>query len=205
MSALRRFTTNGNTHINGRYCDANEAMKLIEQQAAEIDALKARIERLQKAMYKTGELLIKLGKIKEFEELDHALCSTPQQNLAERHADDLAVDKFASQMKGKLAVARSKGRNGWDDPSLCSVESLAEMLVGHLKKANAGNYIDIANFCMMLHLRGAEPIYLAAALAEHDVEVLLKLADYMEEGFGIPMTMGCDEVREYAQRIKDGE
>lgn len=47
MSALRRFTTNGNTHINGRYCDANEAMELIEQQAAEIDALKAHVERLR--------------------------------------------------------------------------------------------------------------------------------------------------------------
>ncbi|WP_235088078.1 hypothetical protein [Chromobacterium sp. Beijing] len=79
-----------------------------------------------------------------------------------QHTDDLAVDKFATAMKVKLAAARDKGRSGWDDPAQCSVESLAQLLVGHLEKGNAGNFEDIANLCMMLHQRGADPAVLAA-------------------------------------------
>jgi hypothetical protein len=45
------------------------------------------------------------------------------------------------------------------------------------------------------------------SLAERDAEVankaLLKLAEYMEEGFGVPVTMGCDEVRDYAAKIRN--
>lgn len=80
-----------------------------------------------------------------------------------RHADDLAVDRFARAMKRKLAKAREKGRGGWDDPDQCSGEMLARMLVEHLYKGNPGNLEDIGNFAMMMHQRGEDPEQLAEA------------------------------------------
>lgn len=83
--------------------------------------------------------------------------------LPEQHSDDTAVDRFAVAMKAKLAAAREKGRGGWDDPEACSVEFLADLLVGHVGKGNPGNFEDIANIAMMLHQRGADPTVLAHA------------------------------------------
>lgn len=85
---------------------------------------------------------------------------------ASRHPDDVAVDRFALAMKAKLADARAKGRSGWDDPAQCSVGYLAQLLVGHLTKTNAGNFEDVANLAMMLHQRGADPSVLAEAARE---------------------------------------
>lgn len=84
--------------------------------------------------------------------------------LPEQHPDDAAVDRFAIAMKAKLASAREKGRGGWDDPSACSVDFLAELLVGHVGKGNHGNFEDIANLAMMLHQRGSDPAVLAGKL-----------------------------------------
>ncbi|PWC10505.1 hypothetical protein [Brenneria corticis] len=72
-----------------------------------------------------------------------------------QHSDDEAFDRFAIACKAKLAKSRAKGRRGWDDPHLCSVESLAAMLVAHLVKGNPGTFEDVANFAMMLHQRKA--------------------------------------------------
>lgn len=81
------------------------------------------------------------------------------------HADDRAVDRFARVLKEKLARARGKGRSGWEDPRQCSVEWLQELLVEHLAK---GDLVDVANFCMMLHQRGAPHLVVAASLP-HEV------------------------------------
>jgi len=83
-----------------------------------------------------------------------------------KHYDDKAVDIFASAMKEKLAAAREKGRGGWNDPAQCSVEFLAELLLGHVSKGNAGNFEDIANLAMMLYMRGADPAVLSALTAD---------------------------------------
>lgn len=80
-----------------------------------------------------------------------------------QHSDDAAVDRFAAAMKEKLAAARAKGRAGWDDPNACPVETLAKLLISHLRKGNAGTFEDVANFAMMLHQRGADPRVLAEA------------------------------------------
>lgn len=95
-------------------------------------------------------------------EVDKAVEAVPAQ-----HSDDLAVDRFASAMKAKLAAARAKGRSGWDDKENCSGKHLAQLLVEHLSKANAGTFEDIANFAMMLHQRGEDPKLLFIALATH--------------------------------------
>lgn len=84
-----------------------------------------------------------------------AQASEPVSAQAAVHSDDVAVDRFALLMKQKMAAAREKGRGGWDDPEQCHPYELAELLFGHLGKGNDGNYIDIANFCMMLALRSA--------------------------------------------------
>ena len=81
-----------------------------------------------------------------------------------QHPDDAAVDRFAAQMKEKLRKSREeKGRGGWDDPGQVSCQFLCDLLIGHLTKANPGNFLDIANFSMMLHERGADPHQLGRA------------------------------------------
>jgi len=75
----------------------------------------------------------------------------------EQECDDHAVDQFAAAMKEKLEAARHKGRGGWHDPDQCSASFLADLLIGHLSKGNEGTFLDVANFCMMLHQRGESP------------------------------------------------
>lgn len=89
---------------------------------------------------------------------------------ADLHPDDAAVDCFAEALKAKLACSRAKGRGGWDNAEVCSVEDLARMLIEHLDKGNAGTFEDVATFAMMLHQRGAEPTVLADAIQARDAE-----------------------------------
>lgn len=73
------------------------------------------------------------------------------------HADDVAVDRFATAMKAKLADARSKGRGGWQEHGLH--QHLSDLLRDHVHK---GDPRDVANFCCFLWNRG-EAIAPAAA------------------------------------------
>lgn len=91
-----------------------------------------------------------------------AVIVADQPDVDSDHSDNQAVDRFASAMKLKLAKARDKGRGGWDSPQ-CSDAFLAEQLVLHLAKSNAGTFEDVANFAMMLHQRGAAPSVLVNA------------------------------------------
>ena len=83
---------------------------------------------------------------------------------SDRHSDDEAVDQFARLMREKMAVSRAKGRHGWDDPEQCDTEDLVAMMVEHITK---GDVIDIANFCMMLHWRGATADMIRAACGDY--------------------------------------
>ncbi|MEL7941010.1 hypothetical protein [Pseudomonas delhiensis] len=87
---------------------------------------------------------------------------------ADLHPDDAAVDRFAEALKAKLARSRAKGRGGWDNAQVCSVEDLARMLIEHLGKGNSGTFEDVATFAMMLHQRGANPAVLAEAIQARD-------------------------------------
>ncbi|UQW75657.1 MULTISPECIES: hypothetical protein [Pseudomonas syringae group] len=89
-------------------------------------------------------------------------CSRPFPAQVDQHPDNQAVDTFAAAMKTKLAEARAKGRHGWLE-SLVQDKQLAELMVRHIPKGNAGNFEDIANFAMMLHQRGADPMELSLA------------------------------------------
>jgi len=109
-----------------------------------------------------GDRLMTVAQHLRIEKQLRAALTRPAQT-EQQHPDDAAVDRFAAAMKAKLAAARAKGRGGWDDPNVCSVEFLAQLLVEHLAKGNAGTFEDVANFAMMLHQRGAEPKVLADA------------------------------------------
>lgn len=65
--------------------------------------------------------------------------------------DEICVGRFAQVMRGKLLRSREKGRDGWDDPALCSMETLSAMLHEHIAK---GDPVDIAILAMMIHQRG---------------------------------------------------
>jgi hypothetical protein len=68
-----------------------------------------------------------------------------------QHSDDVAVDLFAQALKAKLAVAREKGRGGWEQ---CDPRSLSFMLRRHVDK---GDPCDVGNFAMFLWMLG-QPI-----------------------------------------------
>lgn len=74
------------------------------------------------------------------------------------HADDIAVEQFATAMKGKLAACRARGRSGWDDPARCSLDVLQTLLAEQLCK---GDPVDVGNFAMMVWRRGGSTRSLA--------------------------------------------
>lgn len=71
----------------------------------------------------------------------------------EEQTDEHAVEAFALLMKRKLAESRAKGRAGWHDPALCPLDDLRVLFAGHIGKRNPGNWVDLANIAMMIHLR----------------------------------------------------
>ncbi len=88
--------------------------------------------------------------------------STP--NETDAHPDDLAVEHFAQAMREKLRLKREQGYSGWKNPHLTSTEYLAEALVRHIDK---GDPVDIGNFAMMLHCRGAGSAEIRAVLGNY--------------------------------------
>ena len=130
--------------------------KRIEELEAQVLVMAGLLQEAKPYMDHCGGAGVK-GYTKLTRDIDVALAS----KLPWQHPDDAAVDRFAKAMKAKMAAAREKGRGGWDDPNACSVEFLADLLVGHVGKGNQGNFEDIANLAMMLHQRGADPAVLA--------------------------------------------
>lgn len=70
--------------------------------------------------------------------------------------ENKCVDEFATAMKDKLALVRAKGKHGWDNKETCTDEHLATLFFENLPKGNEGNFIDLANFLMFLHVRSAD-------------------------------------------------
>jgi DNA binding domain, excisionase family len=70
-----------------------------------------------------------------------------------QHPDDEAVDKFAAAMHAKMAQARAKGKEGWDDPERCTDHCLKGLMVN---AQSGGEWVDVANYAMMLWARGAK-------------------------------------------------
>lgn len=74
-------------------------------------------------------------------------------SLRDMHPDSLSVDYFADRMKEKLQDKRNEGKQGWHDPNQCSLKYLSKLLKEHIEK---GDPVDVANFCMMIYMRGGK-------------------------------------------------
>lgn len=84
-----------------------------------------------------------------YPEIDFEPDTAQSGSVEASHSDDAYVDGFAEAMKAKMAASRAKGRGGWE---ACSADDLSRMLREHIEK---GDPRDVANFCMMLHHKGA--------------------------------------------------
>lgn len=83
----------------------------------------------------------------------YTLADVLARTAVSQHPDDEAVDRFASAMHAKMAQARAKGKEGWDDPDRCPVLTLHRYLMSSLQE---GEFVDVANYAMMLWARGAK-------------------------------------------------
>jgi len=70
------------------------------------------------------------------------------------HPDDAAIARFSAAMSAKMKFAREvKGRGGWDDEEICTIDGLTTMFLAGVSK---GDMVDVANFAMMIWMR-AQP------------------------------------------------
>lgn len=76
--------------------------------------------------------------------------------------DTEALALFTGKMHERLALARKKGKYGWDLPSGCTVGSLARLLMLNVA---SGDHVSVANYAMMLEQRGTDSSVLPDALA----------------------------------------
>ncbi|HDR9290073.1 TPA: hypothetical protein QDB46_005259 [Burkholderia multivorans] len=100
----------------------------------------------------------------------------------EPHSDDVAVDSFAAAMKHKLALARAKGRGGWET---CSPADLSRMLREHVEK---GDPRDVANFCMMLWHHGSPIVSAPADARVAQADARVGLTDEQREAIEYAIT-----------------
>lgn len=68
---------------------------------------------------------------------------------AGKHADDVAIDEFAEQMKVRMRNKRVQGRQGWDDPEQCPINTLMELW----EECAIGKPVDSGIYSMMLYHR----------------------------------------------------
>ena len=91
---------------------------------------------------------------KEFVRLDmeslRNLARRADRDVTEQSADERLVGYAAMAMKKKLEIARAKGRGGWWDSEICSIDQLRGLLREHLEK---GDMVDVMNFAAMIYAR----------------------------------------------------
>lgn len=86
------------------------------------------------------------------------ICNGVEGELVERPcytvSDSVPVEEFADFMKEEMVLARLRGKDGWYDKTVCSEASLSDQLLGQIHKGNRESLVHIANYAMMLYLRG---------------------------------------------------
>ncbi|MNJ10728.1 Helix-turn-helix domain protein [compost metagenome] len=114
-------------------------------------------EQLAEALSLSGETIRRLTRSGELPHhviggsVRYALADVLAKTAVNKHPDDEAVDRFATAMHEKMAAARAKGKEGWDDPARCSAGHLQELM---RNAAGDLEYVDVANYAMMLWARG---------------------------------------------------
>jgi len=83
----------------------------------------------------------------------YTLADVMAHTAVNQHPDDEAVDKFAQAMHAKMAAARAKGKEGWDDPERCTAKHLESLL---LQAYEHDEWVDVANYAMMMHARAGK-------------------------------------------------
>ena len=125
------------------------------------------------------------------------------------HPDTLAVKRFSEVMQERMS--RSIYRENWDS-DVCSDDVLARDLLDYLSSGNPGNFVDIANCCMMLHQRGADPSILVDveqpgmdAVEDRDKNFVYRFFDNSMKKLGTFVTEGSIRNRDEAIAIGYGE
>lgn len=131
--------------------DLAEARKQIERMDALSDGMVAAWESLPEGHYKLSivDQWVNGPMVRAINAIRAARAARKEATVI--HPDELAVDRFASAMKAKLARKRAEGRGGWEDKDACSNDFLTKLLRDHVEK---GDPIDVGNFAMMIHQRG---------------------------------------------------
>lgn len=68
----------------------------------------------------------------------------------ENYADYRLVQFATQAMEEKLKISRDKGRHGWWDESVCSIQDLQNLLEEHVTK---GDMVDVMNIAAMIYVR----------------------------------------------------
>ncbi len=69
---------------------------------------------------------------------------------SDHFADDRLCVWSSTLMREKLSESRSKGRHGWYDDKVCSLDDLKGMLT---KAVDKGDMVDVMNFAAMIKIR----------------------------------------------------
>lgn len=75
-------------------------------------------------------------------------CVTP--DLPDSLADSLALTLFQHAMQEKMREAAARGRYGWHRPETCTEQELISLLREQFVNRPVPDYVDIANYAMML-------------------------------------------------------
>lgn len=82
-------------------------------------------------------------------EFNHVVELT-KHSKSKRIADDVLCEWAAKLMKEKLNDSREKGRHGWYDNDVCTIDDLRVMLTQAIDK---GDMTDVMNFAAMIKAR----------------------------------------------------
>jgi hypothetical protein len=146
--------------VGGVFDSAEQVMRAALEaalSAAEPVATKQIIEKFRVTGFRGNPLRVVLSNRSEATISQKLIDSFASPSPFKQHSDDVAVDRFATAMKAKLAEKRADGASGWDDPEVCHIDYLAHLLKEQIHSRATLDTVDIGNFAMMIFNRGETP------------------------------------------------
>lgn len=80
-----------------------------------------------------------------------------ERSYIEETADMRLLDLAQRAMRGKLALARMKGRGGWWNDTECSIEHLRALLREHVEKGDMRDVMNLAAMVFVREVADAQP------------------------------------------------